>query len=172
MLDFLNRHFMQPLAAAKAGSSHLRFLKLLRQTQFDSPEVVRARQLVALKAILHHAYATVPYYRKSWSEARVHPNDVHELADLENFPVVTKTDLRVRETEFLSDAYRGQKLLVVQPLLADGRTPDTDPVIAVDAVGAGRGEVVMITSDGRYVREITKDDATPLRWSIIGIKDA
>jgi len=69
-------------------------------------------------------------------------------------------------------SFRGQKLLVVQPLLADGKTPDTDPVIAVDAVGAGRGEVVIITSDGRYVREMTKDDATPLRWSIIGIKDA
>ncbi len=69
-------------------------------------------------------------------------------------------------------SFRGQKLLVVQTLLADGKTPDTDPVIAVDAVGAGRGEVVIITSDGKYVREITQDDSTPLRWSIIGIKDA
>lgn len=66
---------------------------------------------------------------------------------------------------------RGQKLLVVQPLLADGRGADGDPQIAVDAVGAGRGERVMITSDGKYVREVLKAEATPVRWSVIGICD-
>jgi bacterial microcompartment shell vertex protein len=66
---------------------------------------------------------------------------------------------------------RGQKLLVVQPLLADGRDPDGDPQIAVDAVGAGRGERVMISSDGKYVREVLKAEATPVRWSVIGIGD-
>lgn len=68
-------------------------------------------------------------------------------------------------------SFRGQKLLVVQPLMADGVTPDTDPVIAVDAVGAGRGERVVISSDGRYVRDLTKNDNTPIRWSVIGIRD-
>ena len=55
---------------------------------------------------------------------------------------------------------RGQKLLVVQPLMADGKTPDGDPLIAVDAVGAGKGETVMITSDGKFVREIVKARST------------
>lgn len=66
----------------------------------------------------------------------------------------------------------GQKLLVVQPLMADGQRPDGDPQIAVDAVGAGRGERVMITSDGRFVRELVKHENTPIRWSVIGIADA
>jgi len=66
----------------------------------------------------------------------------------------------------------GQKLLVVQPLMADGQRPDGDPQIAVDAVGAGRGEKVMITSDGRFVRELVKHENTPIRWSVIGIADA
>jgi len=67
---------------------------------------------------------------------------------------------------------RGQKLLVVQPMMADSRSPDGDPQIAVDAVGAGKGEVVMITSDGRFVRELVKQENTPIRWSVIGIADA
>jgi bacterial microcompartment shell vertex protein len=67
---------------------------------------------------------------------------------------------------------RGQKLLVVQPLMADSQSPDGDPQIAVDAVGAGKGEVVMITSDGRFVRELVKHENTPIRWSVIGIADA
>lgn len=66
---------------------------------------------------------------------------------------------------------QGQKLLIVQPLMADGVTPDADPQIAVDAVGAGRGEKVVITSDGRFTRDLLKADATPVRWSVIGICD-
>ena len=34
------------------------------------------------------------------------------------------------------------------PASADGRTPDGEPLLAVDGVGAGCGEKVIITSDG------------------------
>jgi ethanolamine utilization protein EutN len=66
---------------------------------------------------------------------------------------------------------RGQKLLVVQPLLADGMGADGDPQIAIDAVGAGKGQGVMITSDGKFAREWVKHENTPIRWSVIGIRD-
>lgn len=112
MLDYLNRHVMQPLFAAKAGSRHLKYLEQLKRTQFDPPAVVRERQLVALKAILRHAYATVPFYRSAWQDADVHPDDVNDFADLNRFPIVSKTDLRTRADEFLSEEYRGQPLLV------------------------------------------------------------
>ena len=65
----------------------------------------------------------------------------------------------------------GRKLLIVQPRLADGRTPDGDPLIAVDGVDAGCGETVMITSDGRGAREMLQSDVTPVRWTVIGIRD-
>jgi ethanolamine utilization protein EutN len=65
---------------------------------------------------------------------------------------------------------QGCKLLVVQPRLVDGRA-DGDPVLAVDIVGAGVGESVMITSDGRGAREFLGVEATPVRWTVIGIQD-
>jgi ethanolamine utilization protein EutN len=65
----------------------------------------------------------------------------------------------------------GWKLLVVQPIAADGRSPDGDPVIAVDALGAGQGETVIITSDGKGTRALLKSDTTPVRWSVMGIRD-
>ncbi len=65
----------------------------------------------------------------------------------------------------------GWKLLVVQPYGPDGRTPDGDPVLAVDALGAGTGELVIITSDGKGTRELLKSDTTPVRWSVVGIAD-
>lgn len=66
---------------------------------------------------------------------------------------------------------RGWKLLVVQPLMADGSRPDGDPQLAVDNLGAGVGERVMITSDGAGTRALLKSDTTPVRWSVIGIPD-
>ena len=66
----------------------------------------------------------------------------------------------------------GCKLLIVQPYAVDGRTPDGEPVIAVDALGAGPGERVLITSDGKAIREQLKNDHTPARWSVIGLEDA
>ncbi|HAN99672.1 MAG TPA: ethanolamine utilization protein EutN [Planctomycetaceae bacterium] len=65
----------------------------------------------------------------------------------------------------------GAKLLLVQPQTIDGR-PDGEPFLAVDGVGAGCGEVVMLTSDGRYSRQLLHAEATPVRWTIIGIEDS
>lgn len=62
------------------------------------------------------------------------------------------------------------KMLIVQPLLVDGQ-PDGDPLIAIDGVGAGPGENVMISSDGRFSRELLRAEATPVRWTIIAIGD-
>jgi len=65
----------------------------------------------------------------------------------------------------------GWKLLLVQPFGPDGRSPDGDPVLVVDALGAGIGEEVIISSDGRGTRELLGSDTTPVRWSVIGIRD-
>lgn len=65
----------------------------------------------------------------------------------------------------------GHKLLVVQPQMSDGRTPDGDPQIAADGVGAGLGQHVMITSDGPGARRIVGHQNTPVRWTVIGIRD-
>ena len=66
---------------------------------------------------------------------------------------------------------QGQKLLLIQPYQVDGETADGDPQVAIDSVGAGIGEDVMITSDGRFARDKLGVDATPVRWSVIGIVD-
>lgn len=65
----------------------------------------------------------------------------------------------------------GWKLLVVQPHLADGRKPDGDPQLAIDNLGAGIGQQVMISSDGAGTRALLGVEATPVRWSVIGIPD-
>lgn len=65
----------------------------------------------------------------------------------------------------------GWKMLVVQMLSADGKSPDGDPLLAVDSMGAGLGERVMLTSDGASTRELMKSETTPVRWTVLGICD-
>jgi ethanolamine utilization protein EutN len=69
------------------------------------------------------------------------------------------------------DSMAGSKLLVVQPQMADGKTPDGFPQVAVDGIGAGAGDQVMITSDGRGARELLQAENTPVRWTVVGIRD-
>lgn len=64
----------------------------------------------------------------------------------------------------------GQRLLIVQPL-GVGNSADGGPMIAVDQLGAGRGDRVIITSDGRYTRSLVGHSNTPIRWCTIGILD-
>ncbi len=110
MLDTLNRRLVLPLLAAKRGSTYLRDLVALERTQFESPEQIRARQLTLLKTQLQHAFATVPYYQRTWAAAGVHPSDLNSLADLAHFPILPKADIRTRGPELYSTAYRNAKV--------------------------------------------------------------
>ena len=67
-------------------------------------------------------------------------------------------------------SFAGTRLVVVQPLL-ENKAEDGPPLIAVDGFGSRKGDRVMITSDGSYAREVTNDDNTPARWSVMGIVD-
>jgi len=69
------------------------------------------------------------------------------------------------------ESMEGCKLLLVQPQMADGESPDGHPVLAVDGVGAGKGDQVILTSDGRSARQMLNTDVTPVRWTIIGVCD-
>ena len=69
------------------------------------------------------------------------------------------------------ESMAGAKLLIVQPTMVDRVSPDGFPLLALDTVGAGKGDTVIITSDGKAMRELLQADATPARWSVTGIKD-
>ncbi len=112
MLDTLNRRIVQPLVAAKRGSRHLRHLAELERSQFDTAQQLRARQLTMLKAQLNHAFATVPYYQRTWAAAGVHPSDLITLADLAHFPILPKSDVRTRAIELHSGACRASAVRI------------------------------------------------------------
>jgi ethanolamine utilization protein EutN len=65
----------------------------------------------------------------------------------------------------------GRTLLVAERLDQNGR-PSGGYLIAVDAIGAGQGETVLILDEGSGARQILGDDAAPVRSIVVGIVDA
>ena len=59
-----------------------------------SLDELRALQLERLRCTLRHAYENVPFYRKAFDTAGLHPGDCRSLGDLARFPFTTKDDLR------------------------------------------------------------------------------
>jgi ethanolamine utilization protein EutN len=64
----------------------------------------------------------------------------------------------------------GSKIQVVQPLEPTGEKPKGDPFVAVDAVGAGVGERVVVVR-GSGARQAVDDERCPVDATIIGIID-
>jgi phenylacetate-CoA ligase len=66
----------------------------LEPIETASVDELRALQLERVRWSLRHAYDNVPYYRKMFDVAAVHPDDVKDLSDLAAFPFTTKASLR------------------------------------------------------------------------------
>jgi microcompartment protein CcmK/EutM len=65
----------------------------------------------------------------------------------------------------------GQKLLLAERLDENGKATD-GYVIAVDAIGAGQGETVLILDEGNGARQILDDAEAPVRSIVVAIVDA
>ncbi len=65
----------------------------------------------------------------------------------------------------------GRTLLVAERLDQNGR-PAGGYIIALDAIGAGQGETVLILDEGSGARQILANDTAPVRSIVVGIVDA
>jgi ethanolamine utilization protein EutN len=68
------------------------------------------------------------------------------------------------------ESLMGWPLLLTQFLDAADE-PDGDPQLVIDNLGAGRGDKVIVTSDGKTIRELVGSNNCPIRWAVIGIQD-
>ena len=65
----------------------------------------------------------------------------------------------------------GAKLLLIQPLTIDD-APRGVPLLAIDSVGAGVGERVLVVLEGRAAGDALRRRAAPVDAAIVGIIDA
>lgn len=67
--------------------------------------------------------------------------------------------------------YRGRKQLIVRACTPDGVFDGDRYVIAVDLVGAGVGETVIVEDEGTSARQLLDVKDAPVRSVVVGIVD-
>jgi len=67
-------------------------------------------------------------------------------------------------------SHEGQKILLVQPLHLDGSNRG-DALVAMDAVGAGVGDLVLVATDGYSAMTSVGRPNSPIDMAVIGVID-
>ena len=68
--------------------------------------------------------------------------------------------------------YRGRKQLLVGAIRPDGAPDGTRYILALDTVGAGVGETVLVEDEGNSARQILGDAKAPVRSLVVAIVDS
>ena len=82
-----------------------RFFRFYRKAQWWSREEIDAYKSEALSRLIHHAYETVPFYRRRMREVGVTPEDVRGPEDLKAIPFLTRQDVVENLDDLISRAY-------------------------------------------------------------------
>lgn len=64
----------------------------------------------------------------------------------------------------------GWKLLIAQALTLD-ETPDGEPILVIDSLGASLDDRVIVCNDGAGTRQLMDSKNSPVRWFVMGICD-
>ncbi len=69
------------------------------------------------------------------------------------------------------DVLHSHKLLIVRPITPDGKFKK-GTMVAVDAVDAGEGDTVIVSSEGKSAKDVLKlKKLEPLRSVVVGVVD-
>ena len=66
---------------------------------------------------------------------------------------------------------QGYKLLIVQPVELDKKTPKGKSLIALDKVDAGADDLVLVNKEGSSARLLLEDEEVPVQAVIVGVID-
>lgn len=112
-IELISRHVAYPLWDLKERSVRLDEHRKLQRIQWLDPADIAELQLRRLQAVMEHAYRNVPFYRQNW------PRDplkypLQSKAELRDFPVVEKHDLREHQSLFVSETVSRSDLIAAK----------------------------------------------------------
>jgi phenylacetate-CoA ligase len=100
------RNWIYPLAQKLHKRNYTEMMRDAQRIQYLEREQLRRIQFAKLKALLHHSYQTVPYYRDRYKQAGLEPDDIRSLDDLKLLPILQKDEIRNDHKRFLSEEPR------------------------------------------------------------------
>ncbi len=89
-------------------------LRELRESQWLSADQMHRLQEEKLHRLVRHAYRHVPYYRERMKEAKLAPEDIRSLEDLQKLPMLSKADVRKHlYFDIMSDNHKKSEILKI-----------------------------------------------------------
>lgn len=106
-MNALIEKVVYPLWDLKDGSQRLKEHRRLLRLQWSSRAELEELQLRRLRDMVHHAYSSCDYYRRSWGSLPTIP----DLAALRSLPIVRKRDIREAGEALLSSLFARDQLV-------------------------------------------------------------
>jgi phenylacetate-CoA ligase len=94
----------------RLGSCYRRLNGLLKESEKWELERIRSWQLTRLRELIRHAELTVPWYRNTFKTLGMTWQDIRDLKDVEEIPIISKLEISERFEEFVSDRIDKRKL--------------------------------------------------------------
>jgi len=96
------RNWIFPFKQKLQKRDYLRMMAEAQTNQYLSRDALRDIQFKKLTDLLDHTYNTVPFYKKSFKQAGVTPEDIRTWDDYKKVPILTKNQIRDDPDQFLS----------------------------------------------------------------------
>jgi phenylacetate-CoA ligase len=86
------------------------FCRAMAESQWFTNGEIQNYQDEKIKILISHAYETVPYYRKIFSERKLTPKDVKTTLDLCKLPILTREGIKTNFLDLISTNFHPKKL--------------------------------------------------------------
>jgi len=83
-------------------------LEFLNKSQWWSREQFENWQLEQLKKLIRHAYENVPYYKHTFDQNRITPEDIKTLEDFRKISFVTRENIKKNLNDFVAINYKNK----------------------------------------------------------------
>src|SRR6267154_2347128 len=99
-------HFLLPAHNLARGRTYVRNRKFLEDSQWWPHEKLMEYQWRETRALVEHAFKTVPYYQKKY--AGISLASIQTPDDFAKLPVLTRQEINAHREELKSTAYHGR----------------------------------------------------------------
>ena len=78
---------------------HPTYKKLL-ENQWKTYEELKKEQENQIRALINYTYANVPYYHKLFKKLNLNPDDIKNIEDLQQLPIINKSVIKENWDDF------------------------------------------------------------------------
>lgn len=111
MYTKIAENIFAPLLDYVRGTKSIKYLKILRRTQWAKQNAIVKLQEKKLRSLIRHAYENVPFYHRLFKKLGLYPDDIKTIKDLAKLPVITKKDIRINFDDLMARGCNERKIL-------------------------------------------------------------